>query len=86
MSTCIHLYPPQSPFWERFRLENYDFVGSVQSVHVVTVHIVVNIPPPTYQLKLRHKLLLCRPLIRKFRMARQMFFMAFPTSVGSLLR
>ena len=61
MSTCIHLYPPQSPFWERFRLENYDFVGSDQSVHIVIVHIVVNSPPATYQLKLRHEFLLCGP-------------------------
>ena len=61
MSTCIHLYPPQNPFWERFRLENYDFVGSDQSVHIVIVHIVVNSPPATYQLKLRHEFLLCGP-------------------------
>ena len=57
----VHLYPPQSPFWERFRLENYDFVGSDQSVHIVIVHIVVNSPPATYQLKLRHEFLLCGP-------------------------
>ena len=44
-STCIHL---KAPFWERFRLENYDFVGSVQSVNVVVVHVVVNSLPTAY--------------------------------------
>ena len=32
----VHLYPPQSPFWERFRLENYDFVGSVSPFASIT--------------------------------------------------
>ena len=48
ISTCIHLYPPQKRFWGKFRLENRDFVGSVQSVNVVVVHVVVNSLPTAY--------------------------------------
>lgn len=43
-STCIHL----KNAFGKILLENRDFVGSVQSVNVVVVHVVVNSLPTAY--------------------------------------
>ena len=47
----VHLHPSVSTsktLLEKFLLENLDFVGSVQSVNVVVVHVVVNSLPTAY--------------------------------------